>query len=154
MSVVTLVKTSLSPRVAAVARLQTTRPARRVGRHRPVHVDGRRPARLVAAPFRQSVADCVPQPVVRTVGWLVLVGLLTFVVVLGIAWAGGGAAASVPARTVSVTVRPGETLWSVARRMAPGVPATDEVTKIRQLNGLDVDTVLYPGELLTVPTSH
>jgi LysM repeat protein len=87
-------------------------------------------------------------------GWLVLVGLLTFVVVVGLAWAGGQGGVPVPARTVSVMVHPGETLWSVAQRMAPGVPATGEVARIGQLNGLDVDAVLYPGELLVVPTSH
>lgn len=149
MSVVTLVRTSLSP---AVARLQSPRPARETRRHRPVHVDGRRPARLVAAPYPRGAQSCAPQPVARSFGWLVLVGLLTFAVVLGVMWAGGGA--SVPDSTVSVTVHPGETLWSVARRMAPAVPVSDEMAKIRQLNGLDVDSVLYPGELLTVPSSH
>lgn len=149
MSVVTLVRTSLSP---AVARLQSPRPARETRRHRPVHVDGRGPARLVAAPYPRRAQTCAPQPVARSLGWLVLVGLASFAVVLGVMWTGGGA--SVPASTVSVTVHPGETLWSVAQRMAPGVPVSDEMAKIRQLNGLDVDSVLYPGELLTVPSAH
>jgi predicted Zn-dependent protease len=80
--------------------------------------------------------------------------VLAFLVVLGIGWSMGGSpdAGSVPTRTVLVQVHQGETLWGVAQRMAPSAAPAAVVTKIRQLNSLDVDTVLYPGELLKVPT--
>jgi hypothetical protein len=89
-----------------------------------------------------------------SIGWLVLVGVLAFVVVLAVGWTmGGHAAASVPTRAVTVQVHQGETLWTVAERLAPSAAPAEAVAKIRQLNGLDVDSVLYPGELLRVPTA-
>jgi hypothetical protein len=116
--------------------------------------DGRRPARLVAAPFRPATQQCGPRTARSSIGWLVLVGVLTFAVVLAIGWTmGGHAAASVPTRTVTVQVHQGETLWHVAERMAPAAAPQDTVAKIRQLNHLDADSTVYPGELLTVPTS-
>ncbi|HVV23380.1 MAG TPA: LysM peptidoglycan-binding domain-containing protein [Pseudonocardiaceae bacterium] len=46
----------------------------------------------------------------------------------------------------------GETLSAIARRMAPLAQAGAVVEKIRDLNGLNADSVLYPGELLQVPS--
>jgi hypothetical protein len=84
---------------------------------------------------------------------LVLVAGLAFLVVLGIGWAMGGQdTASVPARTVLVQVHQGESLWGVAQRMAPSASTAAMVTKIKQLNGLADDSVLFPGELLQVPS--
>jgi hypothetical protein len=120
---------------------------------RGVYVDGRRPARLIAAPFRTTAQSCEPRPVSSSIGWLLLVAGLAFLVVLGIGLAAGGQdTASVPARTVLVQVHQGESLWGVAQRMAPSSSATAVVTKIKQLNGLDDDSVLFPGELLQVPS--
>lgn len=151
MTVVANLRMNLSPKVATGTRQgllpDVVRPARRV-----THTDGRRPARLVAAPQRGSVGACGPVPVARSVGWLVLVGALAFLVVLGIGWSMGAGSAPVPDRTVLVQVHQGETLWGVAHRMVPSVAPADVVAKIRQLNGLDVDSTLYPGELLRVPS--
>ena len=36
-----------------------------------------------------------------------------------------------------VTVHPGETLWQIARRVAPGDDTRDTVLRIRDLNALD-----------------
>lgn len=157
MTVVENLRVSLSPRAATGTRqgarpdvvAPVPKPARRV-----VHSDCRRPARLVWAPYRADAQSCAPRPLVGSIGWLVLVGVVAFLVVLGIVWSmgGGQGASSVPDRTVLVQVHQGETLWSVAKRMAPAEQPAVVVDKIRQLNSLDVDSVLYPGELLQVPT--
>lgn len=59
----------------------------------------------------------------------------------------GRQAASAVAR---MTVRPGDSLWSVAERAAPDADARIVVQEIIQLNSLS-GTVIYPGEQLRVP---
>ena len=148
MAVATNIGFNLSPRAATgTQRRQDTPRRRRVG-------DGRRPARLVAALPRATAQPCGPRPIADSIGWLVLAGVLTFVVVLGIGWStNANDTSSVPDRTVVVQVHPGDTLWSVAHRMAPAAASAAVVDKIRQLNSLDTDTTLYPGELLQVPST-
>jgi predicted Zn-dependent protease len=74
--------------------------------------------------------------------------------VLGFGWFSGGQdAGAVPDRTVLVQVHQGETLWGVAAQMAPSVSTTAVVDRIRQLNGLDANSVLVPGQLLQVPSA-
>jgi len=51
-----------------------------------------------------------------------------------------------------VTVAPGDTLWSIARRADPEADTLAELEKIRQLNGLVSDN-LMAGWVLRVPTS-
>lgn len=129
---------------------------RRAGEHRVRRigeVDRRRPARLVAASARRSAIFCAPRVSVRSIGWLVLAAVLTFVVVLGLGWASGGQdSAAIPDRTVLVQVHQGETLWTVAHRMAPSASPAAVVDRIRRLNGLDTSSVLFPGQLLQVPS--
>jgi hypothetical protein len=98
--------------------------------------------------------------VAGSIGWLVLAGVLTFVVVLAIGWAtgdngpdGGPDGGPVPASTQVVQLHQGDTLWSVAERLAPAAAPSAVVARIRQLNNLDVDSTVYPGELLRVPTA-
>jgi hypothetical protein len=152
MTMLANVRGSLSPRAATGTREHVVRPAHR----RPVrgvHADGRRPARLMAAPIRSTAQSCEPRPASGAIGWLVLVAGLAFVVVLSIGlFAGGQDTASVPAQTVLVQVHQGESLWGVAQRMAPSSSTAAIVTKIKQLNGLADDSVLFPGELLQVPS--
>jgi hypothetical protein len=144
----------VSPRVTNGQRLDVPR---RTGR-RPVpgvdHAHGRRPARLVAALPRAVARPCGPRSVTGSLAWLVLAGVLTFLVVLGVTWSAGGQDTGlVPARTQVVQVRQGDTLWSVAQRMVPAAAPSAVVDRIRQLNGLDVDSTVYPGELLRVPST-
>lgn len=116
-------------------------------------MDGRRPGRLVAAPRPVRTAECPPRRGFGSIGWLALVAGLTFVVVFAFSWASdGSSAAPVPATTVVVQVRPGQTLWDVARQNAPGSRPDQVVDRIMQLNQLSDDAV-YPGELLRVPSS-
>jgi len=51
-----------------------------------------------------------------------------------------------------VVVRPGDTLWTIARNASPQNDPRDLVWKIRKANGLD-DPTLYPGQRLVVPTA-
>lgn len=49
-----------------------------------------------------------------------------------------------------VTVHPGQTLWQIARSVAPSDDPRDTVDRIRDLNGLDT-TVVQAGQRLVVP---
>lgn len=69
---------------------------------------------------------------------------------LGVAWLSAPAAAShAPAGSsaVRVTVESGDTLWSIAERVAPQADPRAEVAKLQQLNHLG-DAALVPGQLL------
>ena len=57
-----------------------------------------------------------------------------------------------PARPATryVTVHPGQTLWQIARSVAPADDPRDTVDRIRRLNALDT-TVLQAGQRLVVP---
>lgn len=159
MTVVANLRNGLSPRAAAGTRQgarpdvvrPTHRPARRVA-----HTDGRRPARLVTAPHLVDAQSCEPHTAPRSIGWLLLVGVLACLAVVGLGWAlfgGPDTSSAAPTRTVVVQVHQGETLWNVAQRLAPSAQPATEVAAIRKLNGLDVDSTLYPGELLQVPSN-
>lgn len=49
-----------------------------------------------------------------------------------------------------VVIRPGESLWSVAARHAPGRDPSETVEEIRRLNRLS-GYVVYPGQRLRLP---
>lgn len=59
------------------------------------------------------------------------------------------------ATEVTVTVQPGDTLYSIAQRVAPQLDPQLVVTSITSTNDLSEDDVahLQPGQLLAVPTS-
>ncbi|HYZ10066.1 MAG TPA: LysM peptidoglycan-binding domain-containing protein [Pseudonocardiaceae bacterium] len=79
-------------------------------------------------------------------------GVVTLSVVCGLAVLGQVAAdgPAVPATTTVVQVGAGETLWDVARRIAPDTATPAVVQHIRELNGM-VGSELRPGQQLTVP---
>jgi len=61
----------------------------------------------------------------------------------------------VPARAgqqgvAQITVRPGQTLWSVAENADPGADTRVVIQQITELNGL-TGSVVYAGERLWVP---
>lgn len=157
MAILSNVRGNLPARSGPAAPVRPARPVPPppVRRRGVSHADGRRPARLVTAPARAVAQPCGPRPMTGSIGWLVLVGVLGFLLVLGIGWAMGGQPASaVPDRTVLVQVHQGESLWTVALRMSPGAPADAVVAKIRQLNDLPANSILFPGELLRVPAAN
>ena len=121
-----------------------------------------RRSRTVAPPARRRVAgaprvvarpDCAPRPHLP-VRWLLAVAAVACLAVVGLGLlAGSGAGSSappVPERTTVVRVEPGESLWEIAGRVAPGSDAAAVVDRIRELNGGLAGGVL-PGQPLTVP---
>ena len=84
-----------------------------------------------------------------------LVALVTAVVAgVGVGASQAGDGAAVPA-TATVVVQPGQTLWGVARSVAPGADVRETVARIKELSGLSgagADTV-RPGQQLVVPAA-
>ncbi|HEX4700384.1 MAG TPA: LysM peptidoglycan-binding domain-containing protein [Actinomycetes bacterium] len=81
--------------------------------------------------------------------------LLVVAVVAAVLLTGGGTAAAgadpaggAPASVV--TVRPGETIWAIAERVAPGRDPRDTVQAILDLNGLQTSQVRV-GTALRLP---
>lgn len=83
---------------------------------------------------------------------LILVGLLLAAFSLG--RVGSQAATPLPARPAlqQTTVHTGESLWSVARRIAPTADPRDVVVQLRRLNHLDSSGVQV-GQQLVLPRS-
>jgi len=84
---------------------------------------------------------------------------LPVAVTLGIVVIGGGAAlasrdAGAPAGSfTTVTVVAGESLWSIAQRVAPQSDPRDVVDAIVRLNALD-SVMVTPGERLAIPSQY
>jgi nucleoid-associated protein YgaU len=80
----------------------------------------------------------------------VALGLLGFIAAGGIglaAWASAPAATARPAAPATVTVQPGDTLWSIALDVAPNHDPRAEVDQLAQLNHLGQGS-LSPGQVL------
>jgi len=94
-------------------------------------------------------------------GRRVVAGLAALPAVAGIVAAlvvGGGAAfaardAGAPVHFRTVTVEPGQSLWSVAEEVAPQADPRDVVDSIVRLNALDGVTV-DPGQELAIPAQY
>lgn len=92
-------------------------------------------------------------------GRIVLVVIPLFLATLAmlIAWAAltvpaqaGAAPLTGPGATMTVTVQPGESLWTIAARRVPNQDPRVTVSQIQDLNGLTGVRVL-PGEQILVP---
>jgi Tfp pilus assembly protein FimV len=82
---------------------------------------------------------------------VVLVALLLLTIGLAALAAAPGQAAD-PAGSLSTTVvAPGDTLWSVAARWAPGRDRFRTIDEIRRLNGIG-DYTVHPGQRLIMPS--
>jgi LysM repeat protein len=77
-----------------------------------------------------------------------LVAVTVFLSVAGAHAAWGSSAAAYD----TVTVRAGDTVWSIAADRYPGADTRDKVGEILSANGLH-DAVLRPGQHLKVPSS-
>lgn len=86
----------------------------------------------------------------RIVIWLVLAGLALVALAL-LAPASQAAAPSGPAR--AVTVRPGDTMWSIATNALPGVAPAVAVERVRAFNHLP-DNKVYVGEQILLPATN
>jgi LysM repeat protein len=85
-------------------------------------------------------------------GQLVLLALLVVLTgLVGVLVAASTGEAAAPAGPApAVVVQPGDTLWSIAARYAPGPDPFGTIERIRQLNGLDGYTV-HAGQKLVLP---
>lgn len=98
-----------------------------------------RPSALRSGRVRRVVAAAtVTLAVVGGLGWI------------GPGWVGPGASPEIPAKTAVIRVGAGETVWDVARRVAPQSDQNAVVERIRQLNGI-VGSAITPGQQLRVP---
>ncbi|MDT4937459.1 MAG: hypothetical protein QOG80_1130 [Pseudonocardiales bacterium] len=110
----------------------------------------RRPPAEVIELYRPSADSIAPTLRLTRRGVVALAGALAVAsvgLVLG-AWLSAPAAGRpVPATPASVTVQSGDTLWSIASRVAPGRDPRDEVTHLQQLNHL-TGVELAAGQVL------
>ncbi|MGH1527243.1 LysM peptidoglycan-binding domain-containing protein [Leifsonia sp. L25] len=92
-------------------------------------------------------------------GRVVLTMLVALPIVIGamvFALNGGGAAATGEQAHVTfhyVTVQSGDSLWSVASRIAPNADPRDVIADLVNLNGLS-SAVVTPGQQLAIPTQY
>lgn len=115
-----------------------------------------RPTRPVARPTRveRSAAQAPVSRVRLTRRGRVLVVLALAAVLLAVLTFGMSAAsqadseAPVPAAIGVTTVQSGETLWGVARRIAPDADVRQLVAQIRELNDMGSSTLLAGQQLL------
>ena len=90
---------------------------------------------------------------------LAALAALPAVIALSAAMIGGGSAlatrdAGAPAGSFeTVTVAPGDTLWSIAEEVAPADDPRDVVDAIVRLNALDGVT-LWAGQSIAIPTEY
>ncbi|SHF38580.1 LysM peptidoglycan-binding domain-containing protein [Streptoalloteichus hindustanus] len=124
-------------------------------RARPV-VDGTRrppgrPQPVVARPSLR-LSPCRVRPISHVWTLVVLVGAACLAVVL-LGVSGPDRRDAVPTGTETVHVAPGESVWDVARRVAPRHDPDAVVRRIRELNPLDGVAVL-PGQALVVPVDR
>ena len=84
----------------------------------------------------------------RAVVLLVLVSVALVAFSLGRVSTAAGSGAAAPPERETVVVQPGETLWSIARRVAPGADPRVTVARLRDLN--DLDGPLQAGQRLTL----
>ncbi|MGH3717482.1 MAG: LysM peptidoglycan-binding domain-containing protein [Pseudonocardiaceae bacterium] len=70
--------------------------------------------------------------------------------VIGQGVIGPGASPGIPSETTVIRVGAGETVWDVARRVAPQSDQRAVVERIRQLNGI-AGSAMTPGQQLQVP---
>jgi nucleoid-associated protein YgaU len=149
-----------SPAAPITARRGMARPGARPARHD--GLAGVRPVRGGCLPTPGGVAAMVsgapgrePAPLRLTRRGRRLVAVLSLAVGLAVA---GGVATVLDgldsglqlAGQSSVVVEPGDTLWSIAREVAPQEDTRAVVDALSEVNGLG-DTVLIPGQVLQLP---
>lgn len=92
-------------------------------------------------------------PVRLTHRGVVVLTLLVLAVSAGLVWLAAASAphaAAPPTSPGAVTVQAGDTLWSIATRVAPQRDPRAEVAALQKRNGL-ADVALVPGQVLQIP---
>ncbi|MBB4904869.1 Tfp pilus assembly protein FimV [Actinophytocola algeriensis] len=105
--------------------------------------------RVVQAGVPRVVASCAPRRPRLSAGWVLAVASAACAAVVGLGALSGAVEPAVPSETTVVRVKPGESLWELAGRVAPRSDASVVVERIRELNG--VEGTVRPGQPLTVP---
>jgi hypothetical protein len=122
---------------------------RRVSRVRPGH--GATVYR--GSGVKVSRAPHQPRPVgIAMTLLLAVVAALITVWLVSLAQARGAVSAEVPQQLAVVQVQPGESLQRLAARVAPDMPVTAVVERIKELNQLD-SAALDAGQTLLAPVS-
>lgn len=144
MSVITH-KAEVEPQVRVEVPVQRAIPVvRRVPRERPPTRQ-----RVAGAPRVLTRATCAPRQPRLSLVWVLAVASVVCAAVVGLGALSNSVGPTVPSETTVVRVKPGESLWDVAGRVAPDSDATAVVDRIRELNGIDGS--VQPGQPLTVP---
>jgi hypothetical protein len=107
--------------------------------------------RLVTTPPRPAVV-VRPRPTAavyrrRRIGVAVAAAALALVVAQAATALGGHSLASPERRPAAVTVRAGDSLWTIAERLAPGADPRPMVDRLQAQLG---STVLQPGQRITL----
>jgi hypothetical protein len=126
-------------------------PAAPAARPPVMRATGPRPA--VAGPARPAAPESRLRLTRR--GRVVLVVLPSLLALSGLllATAPGTAEAAQPAVSRSVVVGTGDTLWSIAERVAPETDPRDTVAALQQANGL-TSAAIEAGTVLVLPSQH
>jgi LysM repeat protein len=100
------------------------------------------------------VPQVAPLRLTRRGRIVVLVALLVLAVgLVALAAVPGQAADPTTGSPPTTVVAPGDTLWSVAGRYAPGRDRFRMIDEIRRLNGIS-DYTVHPGQRLTLPRTR
>jgi hypothetical protein len=118
------------------------------------------PRRAGTTPPRLRLVTTVPRPAPvvrprptaavyrrRRIGVAVAVAALALVVAQAATALGGGSLASPERRPAAITVQAGDSLWSIAERMAPGEDPRPIVDRLQARLG---STVLQPGQRIAL----
>ena len=113
------------------------------------------PHRHTAPALRRS-SDSSRVPVRLTARGRLLLVVVTAVLALAVVGfltgrsSGNASDSPQPAAQRTIVVQPGQTLWSIAKQVAPGRDVRETVYEIRKLNGLS-DAVITSGQTLVLP---
>lgn len=75
--------------------------------------------------------------------------LLSIIIVLGLICISAGAKATVEREYQLITVHSGETLWTIAKEIAPETDPRITIAKIKEANQLD-QSKITPGQILKI----
>jgi nucleoid-associated protein YgaU len=106
--------------------------------------------RATVRPTGPSARDAVRLTARGRLVVAVLLAVLAVVALLAVTGPAGATASGSGAVAERVTVRPGETLWQIARRAAPGADPRATIARIQEMNALESSSV-QAGRVLLVP---
>lgn len=139
-----------APRTAAGQKAAQRRRARVAGVRRPasgVLPSGNRTGAVVTADRGDQIADREFAPG-RWARLVTTVSLASAAIIVTVFVVSAGATQSI----TDVTVRSGDSLWSIAQQAEPGADPRSVVEQIKKMNALDGDAVMI-GAVLKVPTA-